>query len=390
MTRAAARSLRLLRGLACAAVSLLAGESVRAQAARDSAWRITGSYLNLLTRSRTVVPPAESYALDLNRLRLRLEATAAGSIGLDVQYDSELLLGDYLATPQYALTRGMVTTSLDLEREYLVRRELVARHGLYRAVMTWSPASTDVKVGRQRIPLGTGFFWSPMDLLNPIDPTRVEREYRTGADAVVVEQKLGALGRLTGIYVPHTSRLAAVGAAYAHGNLRGADYSVLAGDFRGDAVLGADISTSRGGLGLRGEATTTRSAAGQRYARVLVGADYGFTNTVRLTGEAYHNGRGATDPARYDVAGVLSGRVLSVARWYAGGSASYEVTPLVKVGAYGVVNASDGSTVLWPRLEWSVRPNLDLAGGVQLFAGARRSEYGRLDALLHSEARWYF
>lgn len=227
-------------------------------------------------------------------------------------------------------------------------------------------------------------------LLNPVGPTRLERDYRIGADAVLVEQKLGALGRISGIYVPATSRLRSVAAGYVHGNVRGTDYSVLAGRFRGDDEIGADFNTSRGGLGLRGEATATLTPAGSRYARVLLGADYGFANSLDLTGEAYFNGQGAADPARYDVAGVLAGRVLSVARWYGAVAATYEVTPLVKVGAFAVLNADDGSAVLWPRVEWSARNDLDLAVGLQWLGGGPRSEYGRLSNLVHAEARWLF
>lgn len=384
------RRLRALRAAASLMAALGAARSAESQGADDRSWKLSGYYLNLYSRSRTAVPPVEPFTLDLNRLRLRLDAKPVTSIGVEVQYDNELLLGDYLKTAQYALTSRRVATSFDLERAYVVRRELVARHGVYRAVVTWSGRTTDVKVGRQRVPLGTGFFWSPLDLLNPIDPTRLERDYRAGADAVLVEQKLGALGRLSGIYVPATRRLNSVAAAYVHGNLRGTDYSALVGRFYGADAIGADFNTTAGGLGLRGEATATRTPAGARYARVLLGADYGFANSLKVTAETYYNGQGASSPARYDVAGALSGRVLSVARWYGAVAATYDVTPLVKVGTYAVLNADDGSAVVWPRLEWSARSDVDLVAGVQRFGGGPRSEFGRLSNLLHAEARWFF
>ena len=384
------RRRRALRAVLYAMAALHPGRFAGAQAADDRAWKLSGYYLNLYTRSRTAVPPVEPFTLDLNRLRLRLDAKPLASVGLEVQYDNELLLGGYLRTAQYALISARVATSFDFERAYVVRRELVARHGLYRAAVSWSGRSTDVKVGRQRVPLGTGFFWSPLDLLNPIDPTRLERDYRIGADAVLVEQKLGALGRLSGIYAPATSRLKSIAGGYVHGNLRGTDYSALAGRFRGDDAIGVDFSTSRGGLGLRGEATATRTSTRSRYARVLLGADYGFANSLDLTAEAYFNGQGASSPARYDLVGALTGRVLSVARWYGAVAATYEMTPLVKVGTYAVLNADDGSAVLWPRVEWSARSDLDLVAGIQRFAGGRRSEFGRLSNLVHGEARWFF
>ena len=380
----------LVRAAVYAIVSTPPTRAAMAQMAEGESWKLSGSYLNLYTQSRTVVPPVRSFALDLSRLRLRLEGKPVESIAIDVQYDNEVLVGNYLRTAQYALTASRIETSFDLQREFVRRDDLVARHDLYRAMVTWSGKSTDVKVGRQRIALGTGFFWSPMDLLNPIDPTRLDRDYRVGADAVLIEQKLGALGRVSGMYVPSTDRLKSVGAGYIHGNVRGTDYSVLIGSVRGDDALGVNFSSSVSGLGLRGEFTATRPDSAARYARALLGADYGFENSLNVTIEAYYNGRGASDPARYDLNALLAGRALNLGRWYSGVAVSYEVTPLVKLGGYGVLNAGDGSLVLWPRVEWSAKANLALVAGIQQFTGGTRSEYGRLNTLVHCEARWFF
>ena len=337
------------------------------------------------------MPAPERFDLDLNRLRLRVESKLPASTTVDLQYDNEMLLGSYLGTAQYSLSkRRTPTTSWDLEREYASGKELVARHRIYRATVMWSGPTTDVKVGRQRIPLGTGYFWSPMDLLNPIDPTRLERDYRAGADAILVQQKLGALARLDAMHVPATSRLESVSAGYLHGNVRGVDYSVLAGRFRGENAIGSDFAFSVGGLGMRAEITGTHSANGGRYGRALLGADYGFESTLTVAAEAYYNGQGAADPARYDLPALLAGRVLNLARLYTATAASYELTPLYKVAGYAVLNLDDGSVVLWPRLEWSVASDFNLAVGVQWFGGNARSEYGRFSNVLHAEARVFF
>ncbi|HSQ29659.1 MAG TPA: hypothetical protein VLN49_07415 [Gemmatimonadaceae bacterium] len=377
--------------VALATLLELAGTATAgSQVSDEPTWKLSGYYLNLYTQSRTVVPAPESFTLDLNRLRLRLEGKPTASVGLDVQYDNEALLGSYIRTTQFTLTDARIATSLDLTHDYATRGDLVARHGLYRAVLSWSGGNTDVKLGRQRIPIGTGYFWSPMDMLNPIDPTRLERDYRVGADGLLIQQKLGAVARVEGIYVPATARLSSVGAGYLHGNLRGTDYSLLVGRFRGDDAIGIDVSTSRGGLGIRGEATATRAPEDTRYARVLVGADYGFANSATVTVEGYYNGQGTSDAVHYDVAGVLAGRVLNVARWYGGVGASYQVTPLVKASVYGVLNADDRSGVVWPRVEWSARSDVDLVAGFQRFVGGAGTEYGRMSNLLHAEVRLFF
>lgn len=361
------------------------------QGADASPWRFSGSYLTLYSRSRTVIPPAQDFTLDLNRLRLRLEGEPIDRVRIDVQSDNELLLGSYIRTSQYALTKDRgAPTVFDLDHVYTSGDDFVARHRLYRATVSWSGANTDVKLGRQRVALGTGQFWSPLDLLNPIDPTRLERDYRSGVDAVLVEQKLGAIARFDGVYAPATGRARSIAAGYMHANTRGTDYSILAGTFRGDNAVGVDFARGIGGLGIRGEATMTRPDSGSSYSRVLLAADYGFRNTLTVTAELYYNGQGASAPERYDLAAQLAARVLNVGQHYGAMASSYEITPLVKLAAYVVRNFDDRSGVLWPRLEYAATTNLVLAAGVQRFTGRPVSEYGRFPTLAHGELRWFF
>lgn len=372
--------------------ALLVAAALRPAAAQDAAgrapWKLSGSYLNLLSRSRTVIPPAQAFTIDLNRLRLRIQGEPIRRFSVDVQDDNEALLGSYLRTAQYALIKDRDRLALD--HDYGASDNVVLRHRLYRGTVSWSGPVVDVTIGRQRVPLGTGQFWSALDLLNPIDPTRLERDYRAGVDAVLIERKLGALARLDAVYAPATARSRSVVAGYAHGNLRGWDYSLLVGTFRGDEAIGADFSGSSGGLGIRGEATITRPASGPTYGRALIGVDYGFRNTLTVTLELYYHGQGASDPARYDFAAVVAGRTLNVARNYGATALSYEITPLAKLAVYTVLNIDDRSGVLWPRVEYSVASNFDVAAGLQRFVGGPQTEYGRLSNLLHGEARWFF
>jgi hypothetical protein len=97
---------------------------------------------------------------------------------------------------------------------------------------------------------------------------------------------------------------------------------------------------------------------------VLVGADCGFRNTLTLTVELYDNGQGGSDPVRHDFAPVVAGRTLKVARHYGATAMSYQITPLAKVALHTVWNVDDGSGVLWPRVEYSVATNFDVAAGI--------------------------
>src|SRR5579884_2188414 len=61
---------------------------------------------------------------------------------------------------------------------------------------------------------------------------------------------------------------------------------------------------------------------------------------------------------------VVAGRTLKVARHYGATAMSYQITPLAKVALHTVWNVDDGSGVLWPRVEYSVATNFDVAAGI--------------------------
>lgn len=354
-------------------------------------WRLSGHYLTLFTRSTTVFPEGDRYVLALSRLRLKVDGKPLEALSLQVQYDNEIFLGSYLRTKQFALTKNRVSdTSLDLERNYAESRSVLVRHRVYRATVSWSGSDIDLTLGRQRIAWGTGRFWSPLDILNPFEATRVERDERPGVDAVLVDRNFGPLGKFNAVFAPATERSRAAVAGYLHGNACGTDYSALVGSFRGERVLGADFSGRTGGLGIRGEATASQPDSGRRFVRALIGADYGFANTLTLTAELYFNGQGTAERTGYDWPGLLAGRIRSVARRYGAIAASYEITPLVKLVAYGILNVDDRSRVFWPGLEYSVVSNFELSGGVQHFSGSLGSEYGRFKDVMHLQGKWFF
>ena len=99
-------------------MALSAPWAAMAQSAGDSTWSLTGSYFNLYTQSRTVVPPVRRFILDVGRARLKLVGAPFERVGIEVQYDNEVLLGDYVRTTQYALLKDRVETTFDLQRDY--------------------------------------------------------------------------------------------------------------------------------------------------------------------------------------------------------------------------------------------------------------------------------
>lgn len=373
-----------VRALAALAVALTL------PVARGEGLAISGYYKNLAIASETVAPPGAAYGLDLNRLRLEVKGRVAPQLTLDLQYDNEVLVGNYLRTDQFALqsARGP-DTYWTLEGRYRRGDSWYGRHRLHRASVTLASGDTDVRIGRQRVAWGTGRLWSPLDVLNPLDPTALERGERVGVDAVLVERKLGAVARLSIVHAGHRDAPPTTALRW-HGNAGGVDHSIVVGRLRGERTIGVDVATQRGGAGLRAEMTHHARPSGGTYRRALLGVDYAFANTLTLTGELHYDGAGATDRSRYDFAARFDGRIRSLARRYAGGQASYELDPLLKTVHTLVWNLDDRSRFYSPSVTYSLRADLDLSVGLQIFRGARASEFGAFADLVYAQLQWYF
>lgn len=353
--------------------------------------KFSGYYKNLFIGSETIVGAEERYSLDLSRMRLALKGEVLPHTDIDLQYDNELLLGSYLRRAQFTMAKDQRPDQLwDLDWKYGEGGGWYGRHRMYRASVDFSLGRTDVRLGRQRIAWGTGRFWSPVDLLNPLNPIALEREERLGVDAVVLERKLGPLSRISVVYAPRQERGASSAAVNWHANAAGIDYSLIGGNFRNVHVFGGDLATQVGGAGLRAEITANDPDQGNSFIRGVVATDYAFASSLTLSAELYYNGAGTANREAYDFTSLLTGRIQNVGRRYLGVHASYEITPLIKWVNYLVVNLSDRSRFFAPSLAFSLRADLDLTLGAQLFSGGVGTEYRRLPDVYFAQLQWFF
>lgn len=340
-------------------------------------WKLSGYYKNLATRSRTVLPAGEPYIADLNRFRLKIDGRPAADVAVDLQYDNEVLVGSYLRTSQFQWQKEQPPpTYWRAQSTYADRGDFYGQHRLYRATVTWSQGATDVRIGRQRIAWGTGRFFSPLDILNPLNPITLERGERMGVDALLVEHKVDALSRFSAVYAPQHALGTSSAAALWHSNYRGMDYSIVGGRYGQQDVVGVDLAGQLGQAGIRAEATHSRRRSAPSYTRALIGLDYAFANKLSVSGELYHDGSAAREPRAYDFAALLTGTLQNLGRRYAAVHASYAVMPLLEASVDLVANLGDRGYYLSPRLTYSIQPNLEAAVGVQLFRGHPGGEYG--------------
>jgi len=254
------------------------------------------------------------------------------------------------------------------------------RFGVDRLVLSFSTERLSIKLGRQALSFGTTFFFSPMDLVAPFSATTIDREYKTGADALRGDLYIGETGTLSlvAVYAGDWNLAGSVLAAHGGLTLDVFDLGLFLGLVHKDLVLGLDSSGSVGSVGLRAEATLTSPAeGGDLFVRAVLGADHHFEGGVDLSGELYFQSKGATKSADY-FAQLSDPRVLRGERWtlgqsYLALSFSYELHPLVKISLFAVGNLRDPSAILGPGLSWSISDEVNLESGLYLGVGERPS-----------------
>lgn len=378
-----------MAGSAMALAVTLAGMVSTALAEGELDLRLSGYYKNLLLGSKTWTDGR--YVLDLNRLRLELNGKLGPAVSFNVQYDNEVQIGSYLDTSQFQQQKDLPSTQYwSAQGSYFDGPTLYGTHRLYRAQLQMALGDTDLRIGRQRIAWGTGRFWSPLDLLNPISPVALERDERLGVDAVLLEHRFGPVSRVTAVHAPSRQAGEDSQALQWHDNARGVDYSVTVGRFRGDEVIGLDFAGQVGLAGIRVELTRVQPRAGKKFSRTLFGMDYAFTNTLTLSAEVYRDGSGAGSTDAYDFSALMIGRRQTLAQRYFGLRAGYEITPLVKLTTDFIVNLDDHSRYVAPGMTYSIRANLDWTLGWRSFSGAAGSEYARLPNAVYTQLQWSF
>ncbi len=357
----------------------------------DSFLKLTGYYKNLLFSSETFFPGTEQFTIDLNRLRLELQGKAKDWAALDIQYDHEALLGSFLKTGLFNTQKNHEPdTYLDLENAYLDQNRIFAHHRFYRGYLTLYSPYADLTIGRQRIAWGATRFWNPTDLLNPFNPVQLEREERSGVDAILTDVSLGALSKLSLVYAPQDSWEESSLAVRMRTNRLGFDLSAMGGYFKEDRVVGFDFAGAIKDLGIRGEAAYTFSDLEDNFIRAVLGTDYTFTNTLSLIFEYYYNGQGKTNEKDYEFQRLFSEEILSLARHYIGISIGYDLTSLLRWDNYAILNLNDKSLFFNPNLTYSVITDLDLALGIQIFEGSDTSEYRVFHNLYYVQIQWFF
>ncbi len=245
---------------------------------------------------------------------------------------------------------------IDNETSYTTRpRRLNNQTSIHRAYLQYRGEKHFWAVGKQRIPLGVGRIWNPIDVFNPVDAEAIEINERVGTESLRYEY---ALGRLANI---DTTVARDRVAARLKGYLEYADVGLVYfrdADRRLD-VIGWELEGQllKTGIELRSEGGRFHNRrSGNCHTEFIIGAEYGFTNSLTLLGEYRYSGDTGSD--------------------HVGLRTSYQPAMLWSLGLLVLENLDDRSGFISPSVEYSLSDDMTLGMGAFCYYGSRDDEFG--------------
>ncbi len=292
-------------------------------------------------------------------------------------------------------------------------------HRIDRLWLGYASEKAVLRFGRQALSWGNGLIFTPMDLVNPFDPTAIDTEYKPGDDMLYGQylrdngddvQAALVLRRDPASGDRQSSQSTA--AIKYHGFAGEAEYDLLVASSYDDTVLGIGGSSNIGGAVWRGDIVVT-DTDDDTYLQLVTNLTYSwvaFGMNMSGTVEYFFNGFGQDDE-RYDsvslaanpdlVSRVARGELYNIGRHYLGGSVLIEVSPLWTLTPTLFSNLSDPSGLLQLVSSYSLSDNMTLLGSLSLPLGPNGSEYGGIesdvpdryfsvDAGIFAQIAWYF
>lgn len=227
---------------------------------------------------------------------------------------------------------------------------------LHRASLNYTGVDHSFVIGRQRIPFGVGRIWNPIDIFNPIIVTSLEPDEREGTYALRYEYGVSELANIDGTLAKDKGALrfktfldtADMALAFLHDDEQ--QRTIVGWELEGELFTSGIEARSEGGI-------FYERATQQYHSQFIIGAEYGFPNSLNILVEYNHDGQ--TDADR------------------CGLNCSYQLSPLLSIGLLTLVNLDDQSTCVAPSFSYSLSDEMTLSGGLFLYQGDVHEEFGQ-------------
>ena len=306
-----------------------------------------------------------------------------------------------------------LTATIDDEGKF------VALHRLDRLSVGYANDKAVVRLGRQALSWGNGLIFSPMDIVNPFDPTTVDTEYKAGDDMLYAQYLRDNGDDIQFSYVARRDIVSgdlesdqSTTAVKYHGIAGDAEYDLLVARNYGETTLAVGGNRSIGGAIWRGDLVVTDAASGSK-VQLVTNLSYSWIwggKNVSGVVEYYFDEYGQKD-GRYDSSSLaqnpellqrlVRGQSFTIGRHYVAGGLMIEMTPLWILTPNLFANVEDASALLQIVTRNNLSEEMEFIGALNIPIGPDGSEYGGIaldtpgvflstDASLFAQLAWYF
>lgn len=388
------------------------------------------SFFSLLSNKSVISPDGltdmPDFGLVTNSLRLKSLFRISSAVTLNVAYDVFPSI-TYKAENESSFLITFLEPSLyrfgDLDPVLYPagnnnEGNFTINNNLDRFFITVKTEKADFFIGRQSISWGSSRVFNPTDIIAPFNFNQLDKEEKSGVDAIRVRVPLGTMNELDAGYVFGDKFRFSQSAFFARAkfNILKSDISILMSGFRGNFLLGFDLSSSIGGAGIWAECALVKTGffikkaeeSINSYFRASVGADYNFAGNTYAFIEYHYNSAGNSDPERYlslfESTPFLDGNVYQMGKHYISLGVNKQLHPLIGFNNLIIFSITDNSLIFSPVLEYNIAENIYISAGGFLGFGKRpekassqdpsgillRSEFGTYPNLIYSSFRIYF
>ncbi len=269
-------------------------------------------------------------------------------------------------------------------------------HNLNRLNLNLSSTIGDFILGRTPIAFGSSKSLNPTDVLTPFALNTIDKEERTGVDAIVYKKSLGEISFLEIGTVLGKEFKKDLSAFYLRPRFNYNEYEITltAMNFKEKNLFGFDLQHPISDAGFWLESAFIDQKSEQRtltdpkkdFFRLTSGIDYKFQSSLYLSGEYHFNGAsGKTSRIRpLDFIYLRD-------KHYLISTASYEFTALLSGTLQSYYNTHDQSSLNLLKLEYSLTDNSYLsAGSFWSIGNESSSEFGRTGKTHYISARFYY
>lgn len=359
---------------------LLAGVLAFSLFGVEGEWRFENS--NFIYNSKGFADN-EPYTYDFNRFRVTGDLYA-GDFSFKMIADNETFIGPgYLDTAEYGYVKEYdADVPFDTRTDPATREEAADRLKLYRLYGEYIKGRHYVTAGLMRAAFGVGRIWTPVDFFNPLNSLSIETDEREGVFGTMYEYALSDLSVIQFVVAENRNETTKK-AVRLKGYLEFADVALLGYDSEAMQFTGYELDAKVGetDFAFRSEGGSyTDKVLDTTYTKYILGADYGFANSLTILVEYLYNGLKADPLTGLD---VNSHREHN----YLGTILGYQPNPLWMLNFTAIRNLDDKSSFLSPNAVYSLSDESDLTVGMTGFGGDEESEFGAYPDTYY--LRWY-